>query len=80
MSRRRLVGVITRLCVLGIMVGILMMIQPWVFPLFKIGFLILLFSTLAFIIVSHIPEPSSASANPEVLEELPVRLAQPENS
>lgn len=61
MSRRRTLGIITRLCVAGIMLGILMMIQPWVFAFFKLGFLLLLFSTLAFIVVSHVPEPSSAA-------------------
>ena len=78
MSRRRLVGILTRLCIAGIMIGILFMIQPWSFALFKPGFLILLAATIGFIIVSHIPEPSSAAANPEVLESAPIRLTRVE--
>ena len=80
MSRRHLVGIITRLSVAGIMFGILFMIQPFFFELFKPGFLILLFSTIVFTVISHIPEPSSAAADPRVLEDAPIRLSQPENS
>ena len=78
MSRSRLVGIGTRVCIAGIVIGILFMIQPWVFELFKPGFLILLAATLSFIVVSHIPVPSSAAANPEVLEDVPIRLTRTE--
>ena len=38
----------------GIALGIFGMFQPWVFGFFKLGFLLLLFSTLSFILWSHI--------------------------
>ena len=38
----------------GIALGILSMFQPWLFALFKIGFLVLLASTLGFILWSHV--------------------------
>jgi hypothetical protein len=38
----------------GIVLGIIMMFQPWVFVLFRYGFYLLLFSTLAFIVWSHV--------------------------
>lgn len=38
----------------GILFGIFGMLQPWVFPLFRIGFMALLFSTLFYILWSHI--------------------------
>lgn len=44
----------------GIALGIFGMFQPWVFGLFKIGFLLLLVSTLGFILWSHITPKSSA--------------------
>jgi hypothetical protein len=38
----------------GIVLGIIMMFQPWVFVLFRYGFYLLLVSTLAFIVWSHV--------------------------
>jgi hypothetical protein len=38
----------------GIALGVLGMFQPWLHALFKIGFFMLLFSTLGFILWSHI--------------------------
>jgi uncharacterized membrane protein YidH (DUF202 family) len=38
----------------GIGLGIFGMFQPWIFGLFKAGFLVLLISTLGFILWSHI--------------------------
>lgn len=38
----------------GIVVGVTGMFQPWIFGLYRIGFLILLVSTLAYILWSHI--------------------------
>ena len=38
----------------GIILGIIGMFQPWVFALFKISFLVLLASTLGFILWSHV--------------------------
>lgn len=45
---------IERFIIGGIILGVLFMFQPWIFALFKLGFFILLFSTLAFIVWSHI--------------------------
>jgi hypothetical protein len=53
----------------GIILGIAMMFQPWTVALFEPGFLLLLFSTLAFILWSHVipkPVPVEARANDEV--------------
>lgn len=38
----------------GIVVGVVCMLQPWVFALFRYGFLLLLFSTIFFILWSHV--------------------------
>jgi hypothetical protein len=43
----------------GILIGIFFMFQPWFFPLFKIGFFLLLASTIGYIIWSHV-KPKSA--------------------
>ena len=45
----------------GIILGILFMFQPWVFALFKTGFIVLLSSTLGFILWSHV-RPTAASS------------------
>ncbi len=51
---------IERLTIAGIVIGVLMMFQPWVFAGFRYGFYLLLFSTLAFIVWSHItPAPAA---------------------
>ena len=54
----------------GIVLGVVGMFQPWLFVLYKYGFLLLLFSTLAFILWSHVvpknarqlDEPGAAAA------------------
>ena len=43
-----------RVIIGGIVLGVVSMFQPWVFIGYKYGFLLVLFSTLAFIIWSHI--------------------------
>lgn len=51
--------IIEKIFIAGIVAGILMMFQPWVFAAFRYGFYLLLFSTLAFIVWSHImPAPA----------------------
>ena len=43
----------------GILLGVFLMFQPWLFQLFRVGFFMLLASTLGFIVWSHVrPEPS----------------------
>jgi hypothetical protein len=50
---------IERLIIAGIVLGVVSMFQPWLFVGYKYGFLLLLFSTLAFIVWSHItPAPT----------------------
>ncbi len=78
MGLRSLVGPLTKLSIAGIMVGILFMIQPWVFALFKVGFLALLVSTLTFIVVSHIPEPGAVHASADMPQDMPVDLTEAE--
>ena len=53
----------------GIVIGIFFMFQPWFFPLFKIGFFLLLGSTIGYILWSHI-KPKVAET--EVLGTVPV--------
>ncbi len=38
----------------GIVLGILLMFQPWVFELFRVGFFLLLVSTIFYILWSHV--------------------------
>ena len=50
---------IERVIIGGIVLGVIGMFQPWIFEGYRLGFLLLLFSTLAFIVWSHItPAPS----------------------
>jgi len=50
---------IERLIIAGIVLGVVSMFQPWLFVGYKYGFLLLLFSTLAFIVWSHVtPAPA----------------------
>ena len=52
----------------GIVVGAVGMFQPWLFRAYTLGFLLLLFSTLAFIVWSHVrpapPPLEQAAARP----------------
>lgn len=45
---------VERILIAGIVLGVIGMFQPWVFAGYRYGFLLLLFSTLAFIVWSHI--------------------------
>lgn len=50
---------IERVIIGGIVLGVVGMFQPWLFLGYKYGFLLLLFSTLAFIVWSHVtPAPT----------------------
>lgn len=57
MQKNYLARIIERMTVVGMMVGILGMLQPWQIWLYENGFYILALSTLGFIIVSHIGSP-----------------------
>ena len=50
----RVHGFIEKTLIGGIVLGILGMFQPWVMVFYKYGFLVLLFSTLGFILWSHV--------------------------
>lgn len=45
---------IERVIIVGIVIGVVGMFQPWFFWGYRYGFLLLLFSTLAFIAWSHV--------------------------
>ncbi len=47
-------NIIEKIIIGGIILGIVLMFQPWVFVLFRYGFYLLLVSTLAFMVWSHI--------------------------
>lgn len=49
----------------GILAGILLMFQPWVFELFRVGFFVLLASTLLFILWSHVTPKAEDLEGPE---------------
>ena len=51
---KRVHGVVESILIAGIVLGILGMFQPWVHDLFRWGFNLLLFSTLGFILWSHV--------------------------
>ena len=54
-NRWRFVPLLERLTVAGMVVGVVGMFQPWDIQWFGPGFNILALSTLAFIVVSHLP-------------------------
>lgn len=53
--------VVETVIIAGIVLGIFGMFQPWLFAGYKYGFLLLLFSTLSFILWSHVT-PAGAHA------------------
>jgi hypothetical protein len=63
---------IERIIIAGIIIGVVGMFQPWVFIGYKYGFLVLLFSTLAFIVWSHIT-PAATRYNEEAIPEVSAR-------
>lgn len=66
---RRRQSRIELIIIAGIILGIAMMFQPWTVTLFEPGFLLLLFSALAFTLWSHVipkPAPAEAKASEEV--------------
>ncbi len=50
----RLYRLVETITILGIVFGVAGMFQPWLFGLYRLGFVVLLFSTLSFILWSHI--------------------------
>ena len=54
--------IIENLLIGGIVLGVIMMVQPWVFPLFRYGFYLLLASTIGYIAFSHIAPGAATKA------------------
>jgi hypothetical protein len=75
----RILGTTTRLCIAGIIIGIVFMIQPFFFPLFRYGFYILLLSTIVYTVVARFPSRPGAEAGGDMVEELPVSIGNLEN-
>lgn len=59
LQRNHIARIVERMMVVGMMVGILGMLQPWHILLYQYGFYVLALSTLSFIIVSHIESPDT---------------------
>ena len=51
---RKTYGIIESVIIAGIVLGVISMFQPWSFPMFRYGFVLLLLSTLSFIVWSHV--------------------------
>jgi len=56
-SHQHRVQVVEKFAILGMIIGILGMLQPWQVYLYQYGFLLLFASTITFIVVSHISVP-----------------------
>ncbi len=63
---QRTFDTVERVIITGIIVGVVGMFQPWLFIGYKYGFFLLLFSTLAFIVWSHIT-PAATRYDEEVV-------------
>jgi hypothetical protein len=50
----RIYRVLFTVAVVGIVLGVIMMFQPWALAIYRVGFSILLFSLLSFMVISHI--------------------------
>ena len=50
----RFYSILIKCIIVGMFIGIFGMIQPWSLSLFKPGFVILLYSTLAYTVLSHL--------------------------
>ena len=61
---------VERVIIAGIIVGVIGMFQPWIFWGYRYGFLLLLFSTLAFIVWSHVT-PAAALYGEEEFVDVP---------
>ncbi len=75
----RMIGWWMRACTAGIGLGILAMIQPFVFDLFRWGFLLLLLATIGFTIVSHLRPRSGGTTTADVLQSVPIALSPPDS-
>jgi hypothetical protein len=62
----------------GILLGIFLMFQPWVFELFRIGFYVLLASTLLYILWSHVQPRGEDAAELSTVSTAEVEGTKPE--
>jgi hypothetical protein len=60
----RVYRVLFGVAVVGIVLGVIMMFQPWALAIYRVGFMVLLVSLLSFMVISHI------SPRPRTIEEL----------
>jgi hypothetical protein len=72
---RPMYNVVEKIIIAGILLGIFGMFQPWIHLGFRVGFHLLLFSTLAFIVWSHIT-PQAEHYQEEGMGETPVNELQ----
>lgn len=71
----RLHRIIETVLIAGIVLGVISMFQPWVFAAFKYGFVLLLVSTLSFILWSHVtPRREAYEAEESLAESTPRNL------
>jgi hypothetical protein len=67
---RKTYTLIERTIIVLMLIGMAGMFQPFNINLYRYGFLVLLFSTLAFIIISHLsPKPEPDTSGPVSLEQ-----------
>jgi hypothetical protein len=59
---KRLHQLIERITIALILLGIAGMFQPWTIDLYTWGFHVLVFSTLVYIIISHVPARENETA------------------
>ncbi len=59
---KRVHQLIERIAIAAILLGIAGMFQPWTIDLYTWGFHLLFFSTLVFIVISHIPAREEEAA------------------
>lgn len=68
----RLYALIEGLIISGIVLGILGMFQPWVLWGFRIGFTVLLYSTLAYVVWSHVTPRAELHEEADVVSATPL--------
>jgi hypothetical protein len=67
-----LYNVVEKIIIAGIILGIIGMFQPWIHLGFRVGFHLLLFSTLAYIVWSHITPQATRYDEEEVVSDTSV--------
>jgi hypothetical protein len=71
----RIHRIIETVLIAGIVLGVVSMFQPWLFAAFKYGFVLLLVSTLSFILWSHVtPRREAIEAEESLAEGVPSSL------